>query len=132
MQNIIQDYTESINLQYPKYNECTAHCTELFTELFIYDYNDFPSEKKSMRYVKSVLKGIITYVFTNVGVKNYLKMIIGFFDLPEVKDFFTSAKIDTEELYNIIDCIESRIIYWQGFEGVAPEKHLKHLLELLD
>ena len=67
-----------------------------------------------------------------IVVKNYLKMIIGFFDLPEVKDFFTSAKIDTEKLYNIIDCIESRIIYWQGFEGVAPEKHLKHLLELLD
>ena len=132
MQKIIENYIDSINQKYPQYSECTAHCYELITELLTCDYSDFPSEKKSMRYVKSVLKGIITYVFTNVGVKNYLKMIIGFFDLPEVKDFFTSAKIDTEKLYNIIDCIESRIIYWQGFEGVAPEKHLKHLLELLD
>ena len=132
MQKIIENYIDSINQKYPQYSECTAHCYELITELLTCDYSDFPSEKKSMRYVKSVLKGIITYVFTNVGVKNYLKMIIGFFDLPEVKDFFTSAKIDTEKLYNIIDCIESRIIYWQGFEGVAPEKHLKHLLEPLD
>lgn len=132
MQKIIENYTDSINQKYPQYSECTAHCFELITELLTCDYSDFPSEKKSMRYVKNILKEVITYAFINAGVKTYLKMIISIFYLPEVKAFFSAAKIDTNKLYNLVDCIENRIIYWQGFEGSAPEKHLKHLLEPLD
>jgi hypothetical protein len=131
MEKIIENYIESIDRKYPQYSECTAYCAELYAELFVCDYNDFASESKSLRYVKSILNDLITYAYTNAGVKNYLKMIIGFFDLAEVRAFFSSAKIDTEELYSIIDCIESRIIYWQGYENSPPEKHLNHLLKPL-
>ena len=131
MQEIIEKYLDRLNKQYPKYSDYTAHCSGLFTELLNCDYNDFPSANKSMRYVKSILEELITYTFINVGVKNYLKMIMEFFDLPEVKDFFSSAKIDTNELYKIIECVKSRIIYWQGFENSPPEKHLKHILKPL-
>ena len=131
MEKIIEKYIESIDQLYPQYGECTAHCAELYAELFACDYNDFASENKSLRYVKSILNDLITYASTNAGVKNYLKLIIGFFDLPEVKSFFSSAKIDTEELYGIIECINKRIIYWQGYENSPPEKHLNHLLKPL-
>ncbi|MBQ1638295.1 MAG: hypothetical protein II101_01360 [Ruminococcus sp.] len=99
MEKRIKEYMENINQQYSKYSDHTAHCAELFKELLICDYNDFSSENKSWQYVKAILIEIITYAFENVGVKNYLKMMIGIFDVPEVKAFFLSTKIDTTELY---------------------------------
>ena len=131
MEKRIKEYMENINQQYSKYSDYTAHCAELFKELLICDYNDFSSENKSWQYVKAKLIEIITYAFENVGVKNYLKMMIGIFDVPEVKAFFLSAKIDTTELYKKIDCIKNRITYWQGYENSPPEKHLNHLLKPL-
>ena len=131
MKEIIEKYIERINHKYPKYSDYTAHCSELFTELLTCDYNDFSSVNKSLQYVKALLEELITYAFTNVGVKNYLKMIMEIFDLLEVKKFFSSAKIDTNELYSIIDCIKNRITYWQGYENSPPEKHLTYLLKPL-
>ncbi|MBQ3953542.1 MAG: hypothetical protein II679_04680, partial [Ruminococcus sp.] len=81
MEKRIKEYMENINQQYSKYSDYTAHCAELFKELLICDYNDFSSENKSWQYVKAILIEIITYAFENVGVKNYLNMMIGIFDV---------------------------------------------------
>lgn len=132
MKKTIEKYTEDINSQYPQYSEYTSYCAEQLTDLLICDYNSFPSENKSTRYVKSVLKEIITYAFMNVGIKNYLKLIIKFFDISEVKTFFSEAKIDTNQLYKTVDNIKNRINYWQGFENSSPETHLNYLLEPLN
>ena len=92
MQEIIEKYLDRLNKQYPKYSDYTAHCSGLFTELLNRDYNDFPSANKSMRYVKSILEELITYTFINVGVKNYLKMIMEFLIYRKLKISFPLLK----------------------------------------
>ena len=51
MKKTIEKYTEDINSQYPQYSEYTSYCAEQLTDLLICDYNSFPSENKSTRYV---------------------------------------------------------------------------------
>ena len=74
MQEIIEKYLDRLNKQYPKYSDYTAHCSGLFTELLNRDYNDFPSANKSMRYVKSILKELITQIITNYFLMKKIKI----------------------------------------------------------
>lgn len=129
---LLEEYINTVDEKYPSYSDYTRKNYEIIEEMLFLDYDCFSSDTKKLRCIKSYLKDLVENSFMNNGVKNYLKIIVGFFYLQEIKDYFLS--ILNSEFGNYtqtLDRLKSNINYWQGCEGREVEK-LNKLLELID
>ncbi len=132
IQQLINSHLGLINSKYPQHVNQTTKNFEIINETLMSDYNNFSSDGKKLLYIKPKMIELVTNAFINIECKNYLKLTIDFFYLKDIENFFRlSLKTEYARYKNIIDTLKSRIIYWQGYEGLS-ERHLNHLLEAFD
>ena len=128
IKDIVKEFHDSVNHKYPQYADYTETSFGIIEEMLAVDYSGYSSDAKRIRCFKSYLRDLISNSFFNGGVKNYLKLIVEFFQIEEIKDFFKhSLNTEYQNYLRSIDVLKSNIIYWQGFEG-HEEKKLVQLL----
>ena len=132
IQQLINSHSELINSLYPQYHNQTIKNFKIISEMLLLDYDEFSSDGKKFRYIIPKIEELVTNAFTDIECKNYLKRTIDFFYLKDIEKFFHSSLKTSYVCYKSkMDSLKSRIIYWQGYEGLS-EKHLRHLLEPFD
>ena len=125
---IIKDYRDHVDQKYPQYAEYTETSFGIIEKMLSEDYSDYPSDAKRIRCFMGYLRDLISNSFFNGGIKNYLRIIVEFFQLEEIKAFFIQVlNTEYQNYLMTVDVLKSRIIYWQGFEG-HKEKKLIQLL----
>ena len=125
---IAEEYRDHINNEFPQFADYTETNFEIVEEMLAVDYSGYPSDAKRIRCFRNRLRDLISNSFFNGGVKNYLKLIVEFFQLEEIKDYYKQCfNTEYENYLRIVDKLKSNIIYWQGFEG-HEEKKLIQLL----
>ena len=124
----VEEYRDHVDQKYPQYAEYTETNFGIIEEMITADYSGYPSDAKRIRCFMNLLRDLISNSFFNGGVKNYLKLIVEFFQLEEIKDHYKQCfNTEYQNYLRIVDKLKSNIIYWQGFEG-HEEKKLIQLL----